>query len=51
MLSLIQAEIVGKAIGDGILQLVVKVLIGMAVIGGIALFLWLVRKVDKRINK
>lgn len=48
---LLQAEVIGKSIGDGIIQLFLMVLAGVGVIAGIILFLWFVRKIDKKINK
>lgn len=46
-----QAEVVGDAIGEGILKLIVTVLLIIAGIGGFVLFLALVRRIDKKINK
>ena len=48
---LLQAEMIGDAIGEGILKLIGVVLLIVAVIGGFILYLWLVRQVDKKINK
>jgi hypothetical protein len=50
-LSVFQAEFVGDAIGEGILKLIVTVLLILAGIGGFILFLALVRRIDKKINK
>lgn len=46
-----QAEVVGDAIGKGIVELITQIAIVVGLIGGFVLFLWLVRRVDKRINK
>lgn len=48
---LLQAEVVGKSIGDGLVRLMVMVLIGAGVVAAIIAFLWFVRKIDKKINK
>lgn len=48
---LLQAEVIGESIGRGIFEAIVTVLIGIGVISGFAFFLWLVRKIDKKINK
>lgn len=48
---LMQAEVVGDAIGKGIVELITQIAIVVGLIGGFVLFLWLVRRVDKRINK
>jgi hypothetical protein len=50
-LLMFQAEAVGDAIGAGILKLIVTILLIAAAIGGLVLFLWLIRKMDKKINK
>jgi hypothetical protein len=46
-----QAEIVGRSIGDGIVRLIVMLLIAVGVISAVIAFLWLVRRIDKKINK
>ena len=48
---LLQAEVVGKSVGDGIMRLILMVLIGAGVLAAIIAFFWFVRKVDKKINK
>ena len=50
-LSLMQAEVVGQSVGNGIVRLILMALIGVGVMAAIVLFLWIVRKVDKKINK
>ena len=48
---LLQAEVIGENIGHGIMELIVQCLIGLGAIVGLGLFLWLVRKLDKKLNK
>ena len=48
---LLQAEVIGDTIGAGVLKLIGIVLLIVAVISGLILYLWLIRKIDKKINK
>jgi hypothetical protein len=51
LILLIQADVVGDSIGEGIVRVIVIGLITLGVIAGFFAFLWMVRKVDKKINK
>jgi hypothetical protein len=46
-----QAEVVGEAVGEGILGAIGTVLLVAAGLAGLILFLYLVRKLDRKINK
>ena len=51
LILLLQAEVVGDSIGEGIMRVIVIGLIALGVIAGFFAFLWVVRKIDKKINK
>jgi hypothetical protein len=50
-LLLLQADAIGESFGKGFIKLIEAALLIVAAVAGFILFLWLVRKIDKKINR